>query len=146
MFKAKKIRRSLCLQSLIFLLVIDFFRDRYFVIIHVPSFEFIVVFVGSFPTVFEKLFSHSNPLNNLVYQPIRVFCSHPVKVNLDKRMVHSVSHLQSQQMFCTKVGFMSMGVKGLLPLPLGIPYSYLNCLKSLSPLYKVALCNPTRKI
>ena len=100
MFKAYKIKRSLCLQSFLFLLIFDFFCDRYFFII-VPSFEFIIVFIGSFPVVFEKLFSHSNPLspliNNLVYQSVRVLCSHSVKVNLDKRLVHLVSHLQSQQ-------------------------------------------------
>ena len=71
------------------LLIIDFFYDRYFVIISVPSFEFILVFIGSFSIVFEKLFPHSNHLSflvkNVVHQPIRVFCSHPMKVNLDKR-------------------------------------------------------------
>ena len=95
MFKAKKIRRSLCLQSFHFLLIIDFFYDKYFVII-VPSVEFIVVFIGSFPVVFKKLFSCSNHLNflvnNLVHQPVRIFCSHLVKMNLEKRLVHSVSH------------------------------------------------------
>ena len=70
--------------------------ERYFINI-VPSFEFIIVFIRSFPVVFEKLFSHSNPfnslVNNLVYQPIRVFGSYLVEVHLDKRLVHSVSHL-----------------------------------------------------
>ncbi|XP_075640645.1 uncharacterized protein LOC142612434 [Castanea sativa] len=68
---------------------------RYFTI-PVSSFEFIVVCIESFPVVSEKLFSHSNPLsffvNNLVYQPIRVLCSHFVKVNLDKRLIHLELH------------------------------------------------------
>ena len=28
-----------------------------------------------------------------LHQPVRVFCSHPMKVNLDKRLIQSVSHL-----------------------------------------------------
>ena len=136
MFKAKEIR-SLCLQSFLFLLIIDFFCVRSF-IIPIPSFEFIVVFIESFSVVSKKLFSHSNPLsllfNNLIYQPIRVFCSHPVKVNLDKRLVHLVNHLQTNSMFYTEEGFVSTRVKGLVLLPPGIPCSYLNYLKSLSPL------------
>ena len=91
---------SLCLQSFLFLLIIDFLCARYFVILD-PSFEFIVVFIVSFTVIFEKLLSHSNHLsflvNNLVHKSIRVLCSHPMKVNLDKRLVHSVSHLQAQQ-------------------------------------------------
>ena len=95
-----KIRMSLCLQSLLSLLIFDFFYDRYFVII-VSSFKFIVVIIMSFPVISEKPLSHGNHfsflVSNLVHQPVRVFCSHLVKVNLDKRLVHSVSHLQAQQ-------------------------------------------------
>ena len=96
MIKAKKIRWSLCLQSFIFLLIINSLYGRYFVSI-VPSFEFIIVFIKSFPVVSKKLFSHSNPfsflVNNLVYQLVRLFFSHLAKVNLYKRLVHSVNHL-----------------------------------------------------
>ena len=100
MFKAKKIRRSLCLQSFLFRSIIDFLYARYFVIL-VPSFKFIVVIIMSFQVISKKLLSHINNLNflvsNLVHQLVKVFSSHPVKVNLDKRLVHSVSHLQAQQ-------------------------------------------------
>ena len=100
MFKAKKIRRSLCLQSFLFRSIIDFLYARYFVIL-VPSFKFIVVIIMSFSVISKKLLSHSNHVNflvsNLVHQPVRVFCSHLVKVNLNERLVHSVSHLQAQQ-------------------------------------------------
>ena len=137
MFKAKKIRRSLCLQSFLFLLVINSFCDRYF-IVPVPSFEFIIVFIRSFPVVFEKLFSHSNPfsflVNNLVYQLVRVFCSHLVKVNLTKDWSTRLAISKPNSMFCIELGFMSIGEKGLLLFPPSIPCSYLNCLKSLSPL------------
>ena len=97
MFKAKNKKVTL---SFLFLLVIDFLCARNFFIC-VPSFKFIVVIITSFLVIFKKLLSHSNHLNflvsNLVHQPIRVLCSHPVKVNLDKRLVHSIIHLQAQQ-------------------------------------------------
>ena len=100
MFKAKKIRRSLFLQSFLFRSIIDFLYARYFVIL-VPSFKFIVVIIMSFSVISKKLFSHRNHLSflvsNLVHQLVWVFCSHPVKVNLGKRLVHSISHLQAQQ-------------------------------------------------
>ena len=98
--QSQKIRRSVCLQSFLFLLITDFFCVRYFIIL-VPSFELIVVFIVSFPVIFEKLLSHSNHLNflvnNLVHQPVRVFSSHPVKMDFGKRLVYSVSHLQDQE-------------------------------------------------
>ena len=144
MFKAKKIS-LLCLQSFLFRLIID----RYFVIT-VLSFEFIVAFIKFFLVVFKKLLSHSNHLsflvNNLVHQPFKVFCSHLMKVNLTKDWSTRLAISKPNSIFFTKVGFVSTGEKYLILLPLGIPCSYLNCLKSLSPLYKVALHNPTRKM
>ena len=72
MFKAKKIRKSLCLQPFLtlsffffFFFITNFSYGRYFIVI-VPSFEFIVVFIRSFSVVFEKLFSYSNPLSLLI--------------------------------------------------------------------------------
>ena len=93
-----KIRRSFCLQSFLFWLIIDFFYARYLVIF-VPPFKFIVVIIMSFQIVSKKLFSHSNHVSllvsNLAHQGVRVFCSHLMKVNLDKRLIHSVSYLQT---------------------------------------------------
>ena len=34
---------------------------------------------------------------NFVYQPVRIFHGHPMKVNLNKRSIHSVSHVQALQ-------------------------------------------------
>ena len=54
-----------------------------------------------FLVVTEKLFSYGNHVSllirNFVHQLVRIFCVHPVKVNLNKRLIHSVSHLQAHQ-------------------------------------------------
>ena len=72
-----------------------------YLVIFVSSFKFIVVIIMSFLIVSKKLLSHSHHVSflvsNFVHQLVRVFCSHPMKVNLDKRLIHSVNHLQAQQ-------------------------------------------------
>ena len=114
MIQSKK-KGSICLQHFLFLLIINSLYDRYFVII-VHSFEFIVVFIRSFPAVFEKLFSHSNPfsflVNNLFYQPVRVFCTHLLALTKDWSTQLAISKPNS--MFCIELGFVSIGKKSLL--------------------------------
>ena len=124
MFKAKKIRRSFCLQSFLFWLFIDSIYARYFFII-VPPFKLLVVSLMSFSVVSKKLFSHSNHVSLLVsnffHQPVRVFCGHLGKVNFDKRLVHSSAISKPNDIFLIEVGFVSTRVKGSLPFPPSIP-------------------------
>ena len=100
MFKPKKISRPFFLQSFLLWLFIDSICARYFVIFIPPS-KLIVVSLMFFLVVSKKLFSHDNHVSllirNFVHQPVRIFCGHPVKENLNKRLIHSVNHLQAQQ-------------------------------------------------
>ena len=95
-----KIRRSSFLWSFLLWLFDISICARYFVII-VPPFKLIVVSLMFFLVVSEKLFSHDNHVSllvcNLIHQLVRVFCGHPMKVNFNKRLIHSFSHLQAQQ-------------------------------------------------
>ena len=81
-------------------LFINFLCARYFVIFD-PPFKLIVVSLMSFSIVSKVLFSHSNHFNllvcNLVHQLVRIVYGHPLKVNLHKRLIHSVSHLHAHQ-------------------------------------------------
>ena len=80
-------------------------------------------------------------INQLEYSVVILW-----KCTLSKDWSTQSTISRANSIFCRKVGFVSIGEKGLLLLPPSIPCSYLNCLKSLSPLLKVALRNPTRKI
>ena len=95
----------------------------YFVILVLPS-KLIVVSLMFFLVVTEKLFSHGNHasllIRNFVHQLVRIFCGHPMKVNLNKRLIHLVAISKPNNMFLVEVGFVSIGVKGFLPFPLGL--------------------------
>ena len=97
-----KARNKRIIFSLVFSsLVVHWFHVWWYFVIFVFHFELIVVIPVLVLVIFKKLFSHRSHVSllipNLVHQPVRVFHGHYVKVNLNKRLIHSINHVQAQQ-------------------------------------------------
>ena len=107
-------------------------------------FELIIVSLMFLLVVFKKYFPHRSHVYllicNFVHQLARIFHGHPLKVSLNKRLIHSVSHVQAQlhdphkSMICVHRSerFSSSSTRHSL-LILEISQKYINLIESYLP-------------